>query len=160
MNRSFTYEMLLHELGVQKADRLSYIDFLLQFKGSLSRADLTSFFGIKEASASQVISEYRELRPNNVEYDRRQGKNVILYSTFSPLIEISAENGLGMLANGFNKTKLSEMPLIEYERIDPTELGEQLSDIRRRFPQIQVLGGCCGTDMRHMKQIVSASRTP
>lgn len=40
---------------------------------------------------------------------------------------------------------------------DPRELGEQLAQIRARFPHIRVLGGCCGTDMRHMKQIAKAS---
>ncbi|MEL6621141.1 MAG: homocysteine S-methyltransferase family protein, partial [Pseudomonadota bacterium] len=60
-------------------------------------------------------------------------------------------------------SRCSQAELDEAEELDdgnPTELGKQLSDIRRRFPQIQVLGGCCGTDMRHMKQIVSAARTP
>ncbi|MEL6884077.1 MAG: homocysteine S-methyltransferase family protein [Pseudomonadota bacterium] len=62
-----------------------------------------------------------------------------------------------------NASRCSHAELDEAEELDdgnPTELGKQLSDIRRRFPQIQVLGGCCGTDMRHMKQIVSAARTP
>src|SRR6056297_1267789 len=40
---------------------------------------------------------------------------------------------------------------------DPRELGEQLAQIRARFPHIRVLGGCCGTDMRHMQQIARAS---
>lgn len=39
---------------------------------------------------------------------------------------------------------------------DPKELGEQLSEIRHKFPHIRVLGGCCGTDMRHMKEIAEA----
>jgi homocysteine S-methyltransferase len=38
---------------------------------------------------------------------------------------------------------------------DPDELGRQLADLPRRFPHITVLGGCCGTDMRHMQSIVS-----
>jgi len=61
-----------------------------------------------------------------------------------------------------NASRCSHAELDEAEELDdgnPTELGEQLSGIRQRFPQIQVLGGCCGTDMRHMKQIVSAART-
>lgn len=66
----------------------------------------------------------------------------------------------GIIANA---SRCSHAELDEAEELDdgnPTELGEQLSYIRLRFPQIQVLGGCCGTDMRHMKQIVSAARTP
>ncbi len=36
---------------------------------------------------------------------------------------------------------------------DPIELGQQLADICRRFPQINIVGGCCGTDMRHISQV-------
>lgn len=64
----------------------------------------------------------------------------------------------GIIANA---SRCSHAELDEAEELDdgnPIELGEQLSDIRRRFPHIQVLGGCCGTDMRHMSQIVAASR--
>lgn len=36
---------------------------------------------------------------------------------------------------------------------DPLELGQQYLDLRRRLPQLNVLGGCCGTDHRHIEQI-------
>jgi len=36
---------------------------------------------------------------------------------------------------------------------DPEELGRQYRDLRARFPHINVLGGCCGTDHRHVEQI-------
>jgi S-methylmethionine-dependent homocysteine/selenocysteine methylase len=39
---------------------------------------------------------------------------------------------------------------------DPVELGRQYRDLRRRHPQITVLGGCCGTDHRHIEQICLA----
>jgi len=43
----------------------------------------------------------------------------------------------------------------------PLELGRQYADLRRRFPQFNVLGGCCGTDFRHIEAISHAcsSRT-
>lgn len=66
----------------------------------------------------------------------------------------------GIIANA---SRCSHAELDEAEELDdgdPTELGAQLSDIRRRFPHIQVFGGCCGTDMRHMSQIVNAARKP
>lgn len=66
----------------------------------------------------------------------------------------------GIIANA---SRCSHAELDEADELDdgnPTELGVQLSEIRRRFPQIRVLGGCCGTDMRHMSQIVGAARTP
>ena len=36
---------------------------------------------------------------------------------------------------------------------DPVEFGRQYRDIRARFKRINVLGGCCGTDHRHIEQI-------
>lgn len=60
-----------------------------------------------------------------------------------------------------NASRCSHAELDDAEELDdgnPTELGSQLSDIKRRFPHIQVLGGCCGTDMRHMTQISKAAR--
>ena len=36
---------------------------------------------------------------------------------------------------------------------DPIELGQQYRELRARFPQITVLGGCCGTDTRHIEQM-------
>ncbi len=65
----------------------------------------------------------------------------------------------GIIANA---SRCSHAELDEAKELDdgnPTELGLQLSDIRRKFPHIQVLGGCCGTDMRHMGQIANAART-
>ena len=36
---------------------------------------------------------------------------------------------------------------------NPTELGHQYADLHKRFPQFNVLGGCCGTDFRHVEAI-------
>lgn len=38
---------------------------------------------------------------------------------------------------------------------DPIELGAQVAAICARFPHFSIVGGCCGTDMRHMKQIIN-----
>jgi S-methylmethionine-dependent homocysteine/selenocysteine methylase len=36
---------------------------------------------------------------------------------------------------------------------NPAELGRQYADLLRRHPQLTVLGGCCGTDFRHVEAI-------
>ncbi|TOB11095.1 transcriptional regulator, partial [Vibrio parahaemolyticus] len=46
-------------------ERLAYVDFKLFFTGKVSRADLKGAFGIAEAAASRVLTEYSKLRPNN-----------------------------------------------------------------------------------------------
>lgn len=58
-----------------------------------------------------------------------------------------------------NASRCSHAELDEAEELDdgdPVELGKQLAKLRQRFPQINVLGGCCGTDMRHLTMIAEA----
>lgn len=59
-----------------------------------------------------------------------------------------------------NASRCSHAELDEAEELDdgnPAELGAQLAAMRKRFPQIRVLGGCCGTDLRHMAEIAKAA---
>jgi homocysteine S-methyltransferase len=39
---------------------------------------------------------------------------------------------------------------------DPVELGRQYRDLMRAFPQMRVVGGCCGTDHRHVAHICAS----
>jgi S-methylmethionine-dependent homocysteine/selenocysteine methylase len=58
-----------------------------------------------------------------------------------------------------NASKCSHAELDEATELDdgdPVELGAQYRELRRRLPQISVLGGCCGTDHRHIEQIARA----
>ncbi len=42
---------------------------------------------------------------------------------------------------------------------DPVELGEQYRAIKERLSWLNVFGGCCGSDLRHVKQIAKALAT-
>ncbi len=60
-----------------------------------------------------------------------------------------------------NSSKRSHAELDNSPELDtgnPEELGAQYADLRRRFPHINVLGGCCGTDHRHVGCISAACR--
>jgi hypothetical protein len=50
--------------------RLEFIDFRLQWEGSLNRADLMAFFSISTPQASLDIARYTALAPNNLVYDK------------------------------------------------------------------------------------------
>jgi S-methylmethionine-dependent homocysteine/selenocysteine methylase len=39
---------------------------------------------------------------------------------------------------------------------DPLELGAQYADLRTTSPNLTILGGCCGTDVRHLRAIADA----
>ncbi|MGR3635249.1 MAG: homocysteine S-methyltransferase family protein [Shimia sp.] len=58
-----------------------------------------------------------------------------------------------------NASRCSHAELDEADTLDsgdPKEFGQQLAEIERRFPQINVVGGCCGTDMRHLREMIAA----
>jgi len=60
-----------------------------------------------------------------------------------------------------NASKLSHAELDAATKLDdgdPLELGQQYRGLRERFPQLVVLGGCCGTDHRHVTCIGEACR--
>lgn len=41
----------------------------------------------------------------------------------------------------------------ELDRGNPEELGSLYAELRAAFPQLTVLGGCCGTDLQHLTAI-------
>ena len=58
-----------------------------------------------------------------------------------------------------NASRLSHAELDESEELDdgdPGEFGEQLAALHARRPHLNVLGGCCGTDSRHIAAIARA----
>ena len=58
-----------------------------------------------------------------------------------------------------NASKLSHAELDEADQLDdgnPAELGMQYRGLRERLNKLNILGGCCGTDIRHVKEICAA----
>ena len=45
---------------------------------------------------------------------------------------------------------------IELDDGDPHEFGALYADMAKRLPDLRVVGGCCGSDMRHIKALVAA----
>lgn len=64
----------------------------------------------------------------------------------------------GLRANASRRShqELNDAP--DLDAGDPIELGGQYRDLLCRHPQINVLGGCCGTDHRHVESISQACR--
>ena len=55
-----------------------------------------------------------------------------------------------------NASRMSHAELddaTELDDGDPEEFGREYAELRERFPRINVLGGCCGTDVRHVEAI-------
>ena len=61
-----------------------------------------------------------------------------------------------------NASRLSHAELDEAEELDdgnPIEFGSQYRRLMDVLPNLTVLGGCCGTDLRHIQEIARACRT-
>lgn len=59
----------------------------------------------------------------------------------------------GFMPNAVAMETLDLCKLGHLEDGDPEELGGQMASLAQRFPHINVWGGCCGTDGRHIGQI-------
>ena len=59
-----------------------------------------------------------------------------------------------------NASRLSHAELDEAEELDdgnPEEFGQLHRELRRMMTHINVIGGCCGTDHRHIEAVCRAS---
>ncbi|PSB57403.1 homocysteine S-methyltransferase family protein [Chamaesiphon polymorphus] len=67
---------------------------------------------------------------------------------------VSRIRGIRANASSRSHAELNEAP--DLDEGNPTELGQQYRDLRSKFPNFNVLGGCCGTDDRHVEAICKA----
>ncbi|HEY8579028.1 MAG TPA: homocysteine S-methyltransferase family protein, partial [Beijerinckiaceae bacterium] len=66
----------------------------------------------------------------------------------------------GVRANASRKSHAELDESTSLDAGDAAELGREYRALRRRFPQLRVLGGCCGTDHRHLAAICEAVMEP
>ena len=58
-------------------------------------------------------------------------------------------------ANGSRKSHAELDHATELDSGNPIAFGRENAELRSRFPQLAILGGCCGTDLRHIEQIAT-----
>jgi S-methylmethionine-dependent homocysteine/selenocysteine methylase len=56
----------------------------------------------------------------------------------------------GLRANASTKSHAELDEATELDEGDPEDLGARYAALRSRLPKLNVLGGCCGTDHRHV----------
>ncbi len=69
---------------------------------------------------------------------------------------IKRVKGLRANASRMSHAELNEAPVLDAG--DPAELGGQYASLKRRLPQLNVMGGCCGTDHRHVEHMALACK--
>ena len=62
----------------------------------------------------------------------------------------------GVRANASSKSHAELDEAEELDDGDPAELAEQYLELRARMPSLNVVGGCCGTDHRHVEAVCAA----
>jgi predicted DNA-binding transcriptional regulator YafY len=80
-------------------ERLWQIDFLARFRGQVSRQDLVRRFGIALSNATRDFTLYRQLAPDNLDYDHRD-KVYRRAKGFQPLFIYDCEHTLQTLTWG------------------------------------------------------------
>ncbi|MBR1223402.1 MULTISPECIES: homocysteine S-methyltransferase family protein [unclassified Bradyrhizobium] len=66
----------------------------------------------------------------------------------------------GVRANASTKSHAELDESATLDAGDPQDLGRRYLNLRRSFPAMRILGGCCGTDHRHVAAICDACLPP
>lgn len=64
----------------------------------------------------------------------------------------------GLRANASRRSHAELDEATDLDDGDPTELATEYRAMRQRLPRLAVVGGCCGTDHRHVARIAAAFR--
>jgi homocysteine S-methyltransferase len=84
-------------------------------------------------------------------------------SHFAPLFERNEPWHRRVRGIRANASRCSHAELNESATLDdgnPAELGAEIQQLRSRRPNLTILGGCCGTDERHVAAICAACIEP
>lgn len=135
------YQLLAH-IPLPQRGRLKHIELRLRFLGEVRRPDLMQRFGIQSAAASRDLSLYKEVAPDNIDYESR-GKRYLLGAKFAPLFHVPSSQVLSWLAEqiGDSTSPISDALL-------PCLVPTQLST-----PPLDVLA--CITRAIHMGQVLN-----
>jgi predicted DNA-binding transcriptional regulator YafY len=121
--------------------RLEFIEFRLFWEGGINRSDITDFFGVSVPQASKDLSQYQELAPGNMDYDR-SGKRYLTSAKFKPrFLKPDPDRYLSQLRSIADRLSLAEetwlcnLPELDsmsipHRSVDPAVLRAVLAAIR------------------------------
>lgn len=66
-------------------------------------------------------------------------------------------NRIGVIRPNASRCSHAELDeATELDDGDPEEFGALYAKMAKRLPELRVIGGCCGSDMRHIKAVMAA----
>lgn len=95
-----TAKSSIQDLSQAQRERLASLEMRAFFTGELRRSEIEARFGIKPAASSRDLSAYRELAPNNLDYDAA-ARCYRPTAEYKPLFELQPERVLTWLQQGF-----------------------------------------------------------
>jgi len=88
------------DVSQTQRERLAFLELRAFFTGELRRGDIEARFGVKPAAASRDLSSYRDIAPDNLDYDA-PARCYRPSASFKPVFEFSTERVLAWLLQGF-----------------------------------------------------------
>lgn len=117
----------VESLSHAQRERLAYIDFRLYFMGEVGRPDLANRFGVAPAAATRDLALYREVAPQNIEFDGSK-KIYRIGKAFVPLFDHAPQRVLSALSLGFGDGVNGEsLPMLPCE--SPAVLSSPRMDV-------------------------------
>lgn len=128
----------MDDLSFAQRQRLAFIDFKLFFTASMTRSEIVQHFEMGVSAATRDINLYKELAPNNMEYDNVE-KRYFITNKFKPLFKHDAKRTLVKLANdisdGFDAIGNTDFPVEQ-----PSHLNVPDITVIARLSQAMVTG--------------------
>ena len=75
------------KLPAAQKERLEFVELLAYFNGTVSRDEIMNRFGISAASATNVLSQYSQMAPENLSYNVRL-KRYEIGKSFKPIFNV------------------------------------------------------------------------
>lgn len=149
MIAAFTMTYPDEAIGIVDAARAaglpSAISFTLETDGRLPSGDTLADAIARVDDATAGATAYYMINcahPTHFEHELGGGKDGAWLSRIR-----------GVRANASKRSHAELDNSTDLDDGDPAELGREIAALRRTLPHLAVLGGCCGTDHRHVEEI-------
>lgn len=121
--------------------RIEFIEFRLFWEGTLNRGDIVDRFGVSAVQASADLARYKEIAPDNMDYDASQ-KRFIAADNFTPrlghpnadryLVQLKAiaDKIISVADTSIGTTPTIDAMPIPHRRVDPNILRRLVRAIR------------------------------
>lgn len=127
-------------------------------------AELAKRFGtglILESATWRSSSDWEQVDAETEGYPAYYMINCAHPTHFAPALKDAGawvERIRGLRANASRMSHAELDEAVALDAGDPVELGREYAELKSRLAQLNVMGGCCGTDHRHIEQIAAACR--